>query len=238
MRKSKLWFYVYVTWEIILTFKGLFSLHTLHLKEVRKEGEDIQTFVFAPNRKVVFMAGQYGVWFMPQFIWGKPVRLFTIAASPTEKTLQVSTRIRRTDFKQKLSKLPIGAKIFMIGALGKFTLDKEPPEAAVLVAGGIGATPMRAISKFVYDTKTPTALTLIHSASGYYLYKKEFERYVPTRHFVTKETLPQTLEKVAGNLPAQTPFYVSGSPAFVVAVEQKLEQLGRRNIRRDGFLGY
>ena len=238
MRKGILWFYLYVTWEAIVGIKTLFVLHSLKLKEVRKEGENIKTFVFSQGKKAKFEAGQYGMWIIPRWIWGKPVRLFTVAASPTEDTLQVSTRISSTDFKQKLSKLPIGSKVYMMGPIGKFVLGKKPPKEAVLVAGGIGVTPMRSLSRFVYDTKTPTKLTLIHSADGYYLYKKEFEKYVSTRHFVTKETLPGTLKAVAGRVSAETPFYVSGPPAFVTFVHQSLKKLGRENILRDGFLGY
>jgi ferredoxin-NADP reductase len=178
------------------------------------------------------------MWFMPQFIWGKPARLFTIAASPTEGTLQVSTRISGTDFKQKLAKLPIGGKFYMLGPFGRFVLGDIPPKAAVLVAGGIGVTPMRAISRYVYDTKTPTQLTLIHSADKYYLFRKEFEKYVPECHFVTKSTFVKTLQEVLRRVPPDTPFYVSGPPGFVVFADQTLRQLGCKHIRKDGFLGY
>lgn len=238
MRKGSLWFYLYVTWEMLLDLKGLVTPHALRLTEVRQEGENIKTFVFQPKKKIPFEAGQYGMWWMPIWIWGKPVRLFTVAASPTEETLQVSTRISSSDFKQKLSRLPVGAKLYMFGPIGRFVLGKEPPESAVLVAGGIGATPMRAIARFVYDTKTPTTLTLIHSADGYYLYRQEFEAYVPKCHFVTKETFAKTLEEVVSQTPTGAPFYLSGPPAFVTFADKLLREMGRTDIRRDGFLGY
>ena len=233
-----MWFYSYVTWEAILGFKGLFALHSLRLKEVRQEGEDIKTFIFSQKKKAKFEAGQYGLLFMPKFIWGKPARLFTIAASPTEDTLQVSTRISGTDFKKKLAALPIGSKVYMLGPIGRFVLGKKPPKQAVLVAGGIGVTPMRALSRFVYDTKAPVKLTLVHSADSYYLFRKEFEKYVPEQHFVNRKTFPGTLKEVVGRVGKETPFYISGPPAFVVATEEHLKQLGCNNIRRDGFLGY
>ena len=238
MNRHSLWFYLYVTWEVLLDLKGVFTLHLLKLKEVRKEGENIQTFVFRSNKKVKFEAGQYGLWWMPKWIWGKPARLFTVAASPTEETLQVSTRIRGSDFKKKLVNLPVGGRMYMFGPIGRFTLGKKPPKAAVLIAGGIGATPMRAISRFVYDTKTPTKLTLVHSADRYYLYQKEFKKYVPECHFEKKETFENVLEEVAAKADKQTPFYISGPPGFVAFVTKTLKQLGRSNIRRDGFLGY
>jgi ferredoxin-NADP reductase len=238
MRRNTLWFYIYVTWEGILIFKNLFRLHVVELKATRKEGENIQTFIFAQRRKLRFEAGQYALWMIPRFIWGKPARLFTIAASPTEDTLQVSTRISSTDFKQKLSRLPIGSKVYLLGPIGRFTLGKDPPKAAVLVAGGIGATPMRALATFVHDARVPTRLTLIHSADGYYLYREEFEQKVPECHFVTKETFSKTLQDAAGRVSDDTPFYISGPPGFVGFVEDSLRKLGKKHIRKDGFLGY
>lgn len=238
MKRGTLWFYLYVTWEAVLGFKHLFRLHVVELKEARQEGENIQTFVFAQRKKLRHEAGQYGLWMIPRWIWGKPARLFTIAASPTEDTVQISTRISGSDFKQKLAKLPLGSKVYLLGTIGRFTLGKKPPPAAVLVAGGIGVTPMRAIATYVHDAQVPTRLTLIHSADGFYLYRQEFEQKIPECHFETKETFLKTLEGVAAKAGAYTPFYISGPPGFVVFAEKSLRQLGKRNIRKDGFLGY
>ncbi|MEK7152584.1 MAG: FAD-dependent oxidoreductase [Patescibacteria group bacterium] len=238
MRKNTLWFYLYVTWEMILSIKGLLSLHVLRLQETRDEGENIRTFIFAQPKKLQFRAGQYGLWCFPRMVWGKPYRLFTIAASPTENTLQISTRIGNSDFKQKLNKLPLGTRIFMFGPIGQFTLGKKPPKAAVLIAGGIGATPMRAIAKYVHEAGVQVDLTLIHSADGYYLYREEFEAYVPHAYFVTKETFGDTLTRVAHAADEQAVFYLSGPPAFVVFAERELKKLGKKRIKKDGFLGY
>lgn len=238
MLKAILKFYLYVTWESLLALGGPFRLHSLRLKEVRQEGENIKTFIFSPKKEATFEAGQYGLWFMPKWIWGKPFRFFTIAASPTEGTLRVSTRISNSDFKQKLAKLPIGGKFYMLGPIGRFTLGKQPPKIAVMVGGGIGVTPMRAVSRFVYDSKTPAKLILVDSANDYYLFRDEFEKYAAECHFVTRETLLSTLEAVVKEVPPHTPFYISGPPAFVFAAEENLKQLGVTHINKDAFLGY
>ncbi len=238
MPLNKLRFYLHDLGDVILGFPRLFVLHSLTLREVRKEGENIVTFVFSPKKKVNFDAGQYGLWFMPKFIRGKPWRLFTVAASPTEDTVQLSTRISQTDFKQQLSKLPLGSRVYMIGPIGRVVWGNVPPKNAVLVTGGIGATLMRTLSRYAYDLHLDTKVTLINSADGYYLYREEFERYLPECHFVTRQTFPGTLEEVARRVSPGTPFYISGPPAFVTAAEGRLRQLGRSNIKMDGFLGY
>jgi ferredoxin-NADP reductase len=238
MKKYKLRFTISVTLEMFKTFVGLFTIHKLQLVEKHEEGEDITTFVFAPHRKFTYQAGQYGVWLIPQLIWGKPARLFTIAASPTEDTLQISTRIRTTDFKKKLNRLPIGSTVYMVGPLGVFTLDKIPLKKTVLLAGGIGITPMRSIAQYVHDQKIATTVTLIHSASSYYLYQDELKHLIPDSHFVDRESFEQTLEKVLKNTDDDTVYYLSGPPAFVVDTEKILEANGVKHIKKDGFLGY
>jgi len=237
-KKRLIYFNLYVLWEILLSLRGLFSLHVVRLKQTHHEGENIKTFVMSKPKRFNFEAGQYGLWFIPRMIWGKPVRLFTIAASPTEDTLQISTRISSTSFKQKLSALPLGSRVFMCGPLGKFTLGAQPPKEVVLVAGGIGVTPMRALSKFVHDTSAPVKVTLIHSADKFYLYQNQFKQNVPNCHFVTKATFAKTLEDVAKAAARDAVFYISGPPAFVVFAEAELRRHGKRRIKKDGFLGY
>lgn len=235
--KHKIRFTLIVTWDMLRTFGGLFRFHKLTLVEKKREVEDIETFVMKPSKKLEFKAGQYGVWFVPRFIWGKPARLFTIAASPTEDTVQVSTRIRRTDFKKKLASLPLGASVYMIGPVGTFVLPDPAPKHALLIAGGIGVTPMRAIAKHVHDKKLATKLTLIHSAD-HYLYKTELEQLIADSHFVQRETFEEELQKVLKNVKNITPVYISGPPAFVLATEVILRKNGIKTIVKDGFLGY
>jgi ferredoxin-NADP reductase len=240
MAQGTVRFTLKVTWESICNLKGFLMPHTIRLKEVRTEGENIKTFIFEqkPGRKLAFAAGQYGMWCLPRWVWGKPVRLFTIAASPTEQTLQLSTRISDSDFKQKLSKLPIGSKLLLCAPIGFFTLGKRPPQEAVLIAGGIGITPMRSLITYAHQAKVPVKTTLIHSAEGYYLYRDELEPIVGKAHYVNKETFLGTLQEVVAQAAPDAVYYISGPPAFVLFAERQLRQLGKSNIKKDGFLGY
>ncbi len=236
-KKHKIQFTFIVTWEMLKTFSGLLKIHKLELVEKQREVEDIETFVMRPSKKLHFKAGQYGIWFVPRFILGKPARLFTIAVAPTEDTIQISTRIRRTDFKKKLSRLPLGSSVYMIGPLGEFVLPTPAPEQILLIAGGIGVTPMRAIARYVHDKNIPTKLTLIHSAD-HYLYRTEFEKLVPDSHFVARSNFEDELQKMLKSVKKVTPVYISGPPAFVLSTEVILRKNGIKTIVKDGFLGY
>lgn len=215
----------------------LFAIYKLTLKEVRDEGENIKTFIFASKRKVRFQAGQYGIWFMPRFIKGKPARLFTVAAAPGEDTVQVSTRIGPSDFKQKLSRLKPGDTVYVDGPIGEFVLPKILPEHIVFVAGGIGITPIRSLSKHIHDNALPVKTTLVHSADGYYLYQDELKGYVDTAHFTTRENFDATLQQLATERPNAI-YYLSGPPGFVEVAHNTLAAHGVKHIRTDAFLGY
>jgi ferredoxin-NADP reductase len=224
--------------DALLAAKNLLVPYKIVLVEVRNEKEDIKTFVFRPSKKIRFKAGQYGVWFLPTWVWGKPARLFTIASSPEEETIQLSTHISSSNFKQKLSRLKPGDVMYIYASLGRTVLPEQLPSAIVLIAGGIGITAMHSLAKHVRDSKLPIKVTLIHSAKQFYLYKDEMVRYADEASFVTRETFEKQATSVISQASPNTIFYVSGPPAFVNATEAFLKQHGIINVKKDGFLGY
>jgi ferredoxin-NADP reductase len=228
-----------VTVDVLRTFTGLFKFYRLKLTNVHDEGgEGVKTFVMQPKRPIKYTAGQYGVWFLPKFIWGKPARLFTIAASPTEGVLKITTHISDSPFKKKLDSLKVGSSIYLSGPFGVFTLGKNPPKKAVFVAGGIGITPMRAMMKYAKDTNIDTDMTLIHVAKNLYLFRGELSKIAHESHYITRDDLAETVRRVVAKQGKNVPFYISGPPAFVETAIGELKNLGATTIKTDGFLGY
>src|ERR1700722_7437672 len=110
--------------DSLKSFSKLFVIHHLTLQEVSIEGEDIKTFVFKSDKDLDYQAGQYGIWLLRRWVKGKPFRLFTVASAPEEGVMRLSTRISKSDFKQKLNKLVAGDKLLMFGPIGEFTIPK------------------------------------------------------------------------------------------------------------------
>jgi ferredoxin-NADP reductase len=223
--------------DSLKSFNKLFVIHHLTLQKVRTEGEDIKTFVFKSNKDLDYRAGQYGIWMLKRWVKGKPFRLFTVASPPDEGVIQLSTRISKSDFKQKLNKLVPGDKLLMFGPIGEFTIPKQPPGDIVFVAGGIGITPIRAIAKHIRDASLPIKSILIHSSHDLYLYKAELEQYIDQTYFTTHDNFETTLDKVAKQQQNAT-YYLSGPPQFVESARKLLMQNNIRLIKTDGFLGY
>ncbi|MDN5846415.1 MAG: FAD-dependent oxidoreductase [Candidatus Nitrosocosmicus sp.] len=126
------------------------------LEKKSHKGTDIQSFKFSrgnvaddksQSQNFRYKAGQYAMVDLetkddPE----GPMRSFTLASSPTEENfIMISTRIRDTLFKKKLTNLDVGASVDITAPLGNFTLHEDSSKPAVLLSGGIGVTPFRSM---------------------------------------------------------------------------------------------
>jgi glycine betaine catabolism B len=171
-----------------------FNLRLLEKQKV--DGTDIVSFKFAKQeeegqqeeqqqgqdgkRQLEYSAGQFaffdigGVYNDPE----RPIRHFTITSSPTEDFIMISTRIRDTPYKKRLSSLEENTTIVKVrGPEGKFTLPEDYSRSAVFLSGGIGVTPFRSMIKYATDKQLPVKIIMFDSNRNQnnILYKKEFD---------------------------------------------------------------
>src|SRR5215204_3939358 len=161
-----------------------FNLRLLEKQKV--DGTDIMSFKFAKQeeegqrqeqeqeqeqrqgqngkRQLECSAGQFaffdigGVYNDPE----GPIRHFTIASSPTEGFIMISTRIRDTPYKKRLSSLEENTTIVRVrGPEGKFTLHEDNSKSVVFLSGGIGVTPFRSMIKYATDKQLPVKIITI-----------------------------------------------------------------------------
>ena len=130
--------------------RPLFSRHrNYRIEEVRIEGPAVYTLVLKP-----LYAWQRGMRFAPgQFAW---IRLtdssrswedhpFTIA-SGAHRPRQLEFTIRYAgDFTKRLGELKPGRTVQVDGPYGSFSVDYRPSRGLLLIAGGVGLTPMMSI---------------------------------------------------------------------------------------------
>ncbi len=133
-------------------------------------GTDIMSFKFSrsDDRQQIhldYKAGQYAVVDLgtkddPE----GPVRSFTIASSPTEEFILISTRIRDTLFKKKLADLDIGTLVNITAPIGKFVLPEDDSIGPVLfLSGGIGVTPFRSMIEYASDKQISRKVVMFDS---------------------------------------------------------------------------
>jgi ferredoxin-NADP reductase len=225
--------------------------------------EGTMAFQFETPKDFVFKAGQY-IDLTLSSSQPEPsnglTHTFSIASSPFEKELVVTTRTRNTVFKQALSILPIGTEVRIEGPMGSFNLHKNTARPAVFLAGGIGIAPFLSMVSYATGEKLRHPIVLFYA--NRYLEDAAFIdalwqleganprfRFVPTltrtdknyrswkgeTGHVTSEMLVTRVGTVRGPI-----YYIAGPPTMVAAARRTLSDVGvdEDDIRTEEFAGY
>jgi glycine betaine catabolism B len=173
------------------------SIYEISLLEKQKfEATDVMSFRFSKKEKqqqgresddrqnsfLDYTAGQYAFFDIGGVYNDSkgPVRHFTISSSPTEDFIMITTRIRDTPYKKRLSSLEEGIMVKVRGPQGKFVLHDDYSKPAVFLSGGIGVTPFRSMIKYATDKQLPIKIVMFDSNRNpeNTLFKNEFDEYV------------------------------------------------------------
>ena len=232
----------------------------LYLKEMQKISEQVYNFVFIPEKKFDYKAGQYMEWTLPHVaLDGRGNRrAFTLASSPTEDTVQLGVKFYNpsSTFKYELSQMKKGDSIYGSQLSGSFTLDQKYHKKLVFIAGGIGVTPFRSMVKYITDMGLSTDIYVLYIVSKpeELAYIREFQtaqnngvRFVPILSDMTR-TVPgiingdvdqALIEKIVPDYQERL-FYISGPNAMVQTTKKTLRHMNvqRTHIKTDYFSGY
>jgi len=226
--------------------------------------EGTMAFQFEKPNNFVFKAGQYIdltlAGFRPQLGPSDGMtHTFSIASSPSDKDLIVTTRMRNTVFKRTISTLPIGSRARIKGPMGSFTLHNNTSRPAVFLAGGIGVAPFLSMLTYATEEKLRHPIVLFY-ANRYLedaafidaLWKLERAnprfRFVPTLTRVansngwkgkTGRISSEMLLTQVGVLRGPI-YYIAGPPTMVTTARRTLSEVGvdEDDIRTEEFAGY
>ncbi|HWY59491.1 MAG TPA: FAD-dependent oxidoreductase [Terriglobales bacterium] len=225
--------------------------------------EGTMAFQFEKPHDFVYKAGQYIDLTISDSQNGSPSGLthtFSIASSPFDKDLLVTTRMRNTVFKQALSILPIGSGVKIEGPMGSFSLHNNTARPVVFLAGGIGIAPF--LSMLFYATGEKLRHPIVLFYANRYLEDAAFMdplwkleranprfRFVPTltrtdknyrgwkgeTGHISAEMLVTQVGIVRGPI-----YYIAGPPTMVAATRRTLNEAGvdEDDIRTEEFAGY
>jgi predicted ferric reductase len=173
-QKRALWIALPIFWLALLLYirivKPLFILRRPYrVSEVRKERGDTTTLVMHPDGHpgFRFSPGQFG-WLT---LWGSPFKItghpfsFSSSSEVTDGSVEMSIR-NLGDFTSKVHEVPVGQRIYLDGPYGAFTIG-NPADMHVLIAGGVGVTPMMSMLRTLADRNDPRPAILLYGSKDW-----------------------------------------------------------------------
>ena len=122
------------------------------LAEVIDETPTIKTFVVVPSAPMAFRAGQFVQLTLP----GVGEAPFTPSSSPSEPDRIAITVLRTGAVTQKLHQCKAGQKLGLRGPFGKgYPVEKLAGKDVLVVGGGVGLAPLRALILALLDDLDP-----------------------------------------------------------------------------------
>jgi predicted ferric reductase len=229
----------------VLTPAWRFHRHQLQVEKVVDELPGV-TSVYLQGRnldQLHVQPGQFGFFRFLQWPFGWEIHPFSFSAVATTNQLRITAK-QVGDFTTQLSSLKPGTKVWLEGPYGIFTARAARPDAPiVLIAGGIGVTPLRSMAEqfaqagrdliFIYSNRTLAEAALTNELTTL-SQKYDF----PLFHCLSQETgkmpnkncFPGRLDadRLRQLIPdaSKRDIYVCGSPPFMQATLDHLKNLG------------
>jgi len=187
---------------------------------------------------------------------GMDARPMSLATSPTRPHLEYAVRVSDSPYKRAFAALRPGDEVRLFGPIGDFVLHETRP--SVLLAGGIGITPLKGMAEYAADKALPIPMRLVYSnrSQDEIVYRKEFDSLEKQNElFRVLHTLTRAegsswqgpTGRIGGDLLrdaahglANPVYYVSGTPSMVVGTLRLLRSLGipDDDIEVEAFRGY
>jgi predicted ferric reductase len=156
-------FALVLRWRV---FQPIFQLwrHRLRVEDVRQESADVMSVLMSGQHLDELRAepGQFFRWrFLTRVTW-RSAYPFSLSAPPTRHRLRITIKASG-DGTRRLFAVPRGTLVFAEGPYGVITSRRRRRPRVLLIAGGVGITPMRSLFE-VIDLPGKD-ITLVYRAS-------------------------------------------------------------------------
>jgi ferredoxin-NADP reductase len=250
-----LWSAMYVAVAALLVWFRLLTpvrsalRHRLRVVEVRWESADTVS-VYISGRRIDELnaeSGQFFRWrFLARGLWWA-ANPYSMSAPPRPDLLRITVKVSG-DHSEALTRLAPGTRVLAEGPYGAFTASRRRLRKVLLLAGGVGITPLRAL--FETLPGAPGDVTLIYraNAAGDLVLRGELDwiahqrgarvHYLlgPPRRGSADHLSPQRLQRLVPNL-REHDVFVCGPPPMAAAAKAALRHSGvpRRHIHDESF---
>ena len=220
---------------------GLLRNHQLVYRSRQDVGGGVTAFVFDPAEgKLDAQPGQHGM----VAVSAGARKPFSLASAPEEEHVLIATSlVSGSAFKKGMGALREGDEIGMRGPIytygQRFTIDDDVSRA-VLLAQGVGITPLRSILAHLDLTGRTVETSLVHVAADGHPFREDTERWTTRSTYVDHAADFRAAASSAAADDRERMFYVAGAPAFVSSTTTLLREqgVGPSRIREDKYLFY
>lgn len=211
--------------------------HSLRVTEVRIEGPDVVSVVIRGLGLNALRAepGQFFRWrFLDRRLW-RTALPFSLSAPVRDDTLRITVKACG-DHTRRIRRLRPGVRVLATGPFGALTAHRRTRRKVLLLAGGVGITPMRAL--FETLPGGPGDLTLLYRAANaaQLVLREELEEIAAARgaalHYLLGPSdgpfdplAPGALRRLVPDL-AEHDVYLCGPPGMSRAAVAALERAG------------
>lgn len=128
----------------------------------RERAVETKTFTFARPRELAYRPGQFFFLSIPDGNGEWLLHHFSFSSSPSEDTVEFTTRMTGHDFKNRVDALEPGTSVRVAGPDGDFVLRPDMTKVAY-VCGGVGVTPVRSTIRWAVDTAALVDIVLLYA---------------------------------------------------------------------------
>lgn len=176
-------------------------------------------------------AGQFFIWRFPGHNHWWLANPFSLSKAPDGRSLRLTAKAVGTG-SAGLRHVPVGTRVFMEGPYGAFTSLQRTRPGTLLIAGGVGITPIRALLE-ERSTEDVVVLYRVRDESDAVLLNEVRQLIAGGRlHLLTGRTADGARPFEPDNLRSLVPditerdVYVCGPPAMTAAVLSSLRAVG------------
>ncbi|HKE98065.1 MAG TPA: ferredoxin reductase family protein [Actinomycetes bacterium] len=225
--------------------------HRLRVQEIVQEADGVVS-IYVSGRKLERLRAQAGQFFRWRFLtpdaWWQ-AHPFSLSAAPTSRTLRLTIKAVG-DHTRTLQRLRPGVRVIAEGPYGALTGVQRTRRRVLLIAGGIGITPMRALLEGLPGAPGDISLVFRGNPAGARVFARELEALATRRGVLVHYVLgprakccprhdPLSARRLSQLVPdvARRDVYVCGSPGMMATARRALRQAGvpRRRIHAERF---
>ena len=237
---------VVLAYRVLAPFASAFR-YRLRVAEVIPEASGVTSLRITGRKldRLKARPGQFFIWrFLTPGHWWT-AHPFSLSAAPDGRSFRITAKAAG-DHTGRMGRLPVGTRVVAEGPFGDFTEQARRRPKVLLVAGGIGITPVRALLERM-EGDVVAIYRVINQDDIVFadeLAELEQRRGVKVRYVVGDHATPEGrnllspehLHELVPDL-AERDVYLCGPPAMTEVTEQRLRHAGvpRRRLHIERF---